>query len=63
MKINKEQRKKIIKYLLYISKLFLGGIIFSNIFLKKYFNLWVTISIIALSFTLFIIALLLIKEE
>jgi len=46
-----------------LSKIFWAGILFSNIFIRKYFNLLITLIGIILAIILFIIAFMITKSE
>lgn len=63
MKIKKSQKKLLTRYLVDLSKIFWAGVLFSNIFLKKYFNLGITILGMLVAILLFIAAFIIIKNE
>ncbi len=63
MRIKLAQKKLLIKYLVDLSKIFWAGVLFSNIFLKKYFNLGITIFGIIVAVIFFVVAFIISKNE
>jgi len=63
MKLKNATIDLIVNYLIDISKILFGGIIFSNIFMEKYFNKILIICGIIVSMILVIVAIILKEKE
>ncbi len=60
--LTKYQREIIIKFFTDLAKIFIAGLIFSNVFIKQKFTLGLTVTGFAAAIGLFIIALILGKS-
>ncbi len=57
--ITEYQRELLIKFFIDMAKILIAGLIFSNIFVKQFFNLFLTVAGFIFAIGLFVVALIL----